>query len=99
MVPVLANPSRDWKTAAFSQFPREAGNLVMGRSIRTDRYRYVEWTREATGEVLARELYDHATDSQENANVAATSRHASTVVNLARRLREGWRAARPGHNQ
>ena len=96
MVPVLANPLRDWKTAAFSQFPREAGNRVMGRSIRTDRYRYVEWTREATGEVLARELYDHATDPQENANVAATSRHASTVVDLARRLREGWRAARPG---
>ncbi|MEJ7758276.1 MAG: sulfatase [Gemmatimonadaceae bacterium] len=99
MVPVLANPLRDWKTAAFSQFPREAGNRVMGRSIRTDRYRYVEWTREATGEVLARELYDHATDPQENANVAAMSRRASTVASLARRLREGWRAARPGDNR
>ncbi|HXG70396.1 MAG TPA: sulfatase, partial [Gemmatimonadaceae bacterium] len=94
MVPVLRNPLRAWKTAAFSQFPREAGNAVMGRTIRTDRYRYVEWTREATGEVLARELYDHATDPQENANVAAASRHSSTVADLARRLRNGWRTAR-----
>jgi len=99
MVPVLGNPTRDWKTAAFSQFPREAGHRVMGRSIRTERYRYVEWTREATGEVLARELYDHATDAEENANVAATPRHASTVADLARRLRLGWRAALPGEDR
>ena len=65
LVPLLKEPNRSWKSAAFSQFPR--GNSVEGYAIRTDRYRYVAWYRKnpVTGErgVLAhRELYDHQTD-------------------------------------
>ena len=74
--------------------PRDG--VVRGYSMRTDRYRYVEWTREATGEVLARELYDHSADAEENTNVAAMPPHASAAAHLARRLRDGWRAALPG---
>ncbi|MBA3671561.1 MAG: sulfatase [Gemmatimonadaceae bacterium] len=95
MVPVLRKPTRRWKRAVFSQFAREQGNRVMGRSIRTDRYRYVEWTRESSGEVLARELYDHAADPDEDANVAGARRNASTEAMLARRLHRGWRGERP----
>ena len=92
MVPLLHQPNRPWKTAAFSQYPRS--DEVMGRSIRTDRYRYVEWIR-PNGEVAARELYDHNNDSDESINVAAQSAYGTAVQQLHHQLHAGWQAARP----
>ncbi|MHC4411890.1 MAG: sulfatase, partial [Planctomycetota bacterium] len=56
MAPLLEDPARPWKKAAFSQYPR---GKVMGYSMRTERFRYTEWKDRETGKVLARELYDH----------------------------------------
>ncbi len=84
--PLLDKPDRPWKTAAFSQ-ARPWGR--MGRSIRTDRWRYVEW--EAEGRVVARELYDHDSAAGENANVVGSSEHRAVVEGLSRRLRRGFR--------
>lgn len=92
MVPLLNQPDQPWKTAAFSQYPRS--DEVMGRSIRTDRYRYVEWIR-PTGEIAARELYDHADDPGESINIANRTEHAATARQLHDQLHAGWRAARP----
>jgi arylsulfatase A-like enzyme len=39
LVTLMREPSRRWKSAAFTQHPR---GKFMGRSIRTDRYRYTE---------------------------------------------------------
>lgn len=50
-----------------------------GESVRTDRWRYTEWS---DGE---RELYDHASDPQETRNVASANK--SVVEQLAGRLR------------
>jgi arylsulfatase A-like enzyme len=90
--PLLSNPNRPWKTAAFSQYPRAQG--VMGYTMRTDAWRYTEW-RSREGEVLARELYDHLKDPDENINLAAVAEHSATVERLAAHLRAGWRGARP----
>ena len=40
-VPLMSDPKRQWKKAAFSQYPRMdvAGSAVMGYTMRTDRYR------------------------------------------------------------
>ena len=40
------DPDRPWKTAAFHLYPRNIPQVGpgMGRAIRTDRYRLVEWT-------------------------------------------------------
>lgn len=92
LAPLLEDPNRAWKTAAFSEYSR---GPTLGRSIRTDCYRYVEWQRVEDGEVLARELYDHRFDSQENRNVAEESRYADAVDRLSRRLADGWRGALP----
>ncbi|GAH76404.1 unnamed protein product, partial [marine sediment metagenome] len=94
LVPLMREPDRPWKSAAFSQYPR-AGN-VMGYSMRTDRYRFTRWQHRKTGEVVAVELYDHQEDPQENINLAAGSEHKDLVARLAKQLDAGWKAARPG---
>jgi len=59
----------------------------MGYTIRTDEYRYVEWFDWETGELAARELYDHRTDSQENENVVDRAEHAKIAAELSRILK------------
>ena len=63
--PLLSDPDRPWKKAAYTQVQR---SNITGKSVRTKRWRYNEWTR--NGRVLARELFDHASDPQEYRNLA-----------------------------
>ncbi len=98
LVPLLENPDTAWKTAAFSQFllgkygrTKRIKNEMMGYSIRTDRYRYVEWYRwnkeeERRGEFLRSELFDHYADPQENNNLADDEEYKETVELLSRQL-------------
>jgi arylsulfatase A-like enzyme len=88
--PLLENPDRRWKKAAFSQYPRAKG--VMGHSMRTERYRFTEWKGP---DVHALELYDHERDPGENVNVASLAENAKLVEQLTAQLHAGWRAARP----
>ena len=92
MMPLLEDPARPWKKAAFSQYPR---GKVMGYSMRTQRFRYTEWKDRKTGKVLARELYDHRKDPQENINAATQQEYEQDVQHLAQMLKRGWRAAGP----
>ena len=100
-VPLLNNPDRSWKKAVFSQFLRKGiwiapdGKEYMGYSIRTDRYRYVEWINWKTGELAAKELYDHQTDPQENENIVEKAENAALVDTLASMLKAGWQKALP----
>ena len=94
--PLLADPLRPWKTAAFSQYPRGQKGGLMGYSMRTDRYRFTVWVaRDHHDQVDATELYDHQTDPGENTNLAADPAHAELVRDLMRQWRQGWPAARP----
>ena len=76
LVPVLKNPAATVKKAAYSQHPRPAyyqgAPKAMGYSMRTTDVRYTEWRNWKTGEIIARELYDHRVGSGENQNVVAT---------------------------
>lgn len=98
-VPLLVNPDRNWKTAAFSQYPRgsmnEIENLTMGYAVRTNQYRYVEWRKFKTGLLMERELYDHKTDPGENINVIADPRYAGVIKELEQIMKRGWKGARP----
>lgn len=97
MAPLLDDPDRPWKKAAFSQYPHPSAlaTKIMGYSMRTDRYRYTQWQNIETGDVTARELYDHQTDPNENTNIAANPDKKQLVAHLGRMLREGYKTARP----
>jgi iduronate 2-sulfatase len=78
--PALWDPRHPGKPQAFSFFPR---GKLMGRTIRTERYRLVRWTGPA-GEVAQTELYDHARDPREDVNVA--KQQPDVVKALVRRM-------------
>jgi uncharacterized sulfatase len=82
LVPLLRQPDREWRRPAFTVVSRAKG--VLGRSVRTERYRYTEW-----GDPGAAELYDHQTDPREWRNLANDPSHARTVEELRRLLRTG----------
>jgi arylsulfatase A-like enzyme len=94
--PLLDKPDQPWKTAAFSHYLRPGKPPIMGRSVRTDRWRYTEWAN-PKNETVGVELYDEQHDPQENVNVAAEPAHQATVAEMAALLKAGWRAQAPKH--
>ena len=90
--PLLSEPGRKWKKAAFSQYPRPGH---MGYSMRTERYRYTEWRKNDGSGADAFELYDYEKDPGENVNLAAGEGHAALRKEMAAMMQAGWRAAKP----
>lgn len=69
MVPVIRNPMARVRNHAYHCFPR-GGRL--GRAIRTDRYRMVEWKKiGASAETAEYELYDYQNGETETKNIAS----------------------------
>lgn len=68
--PLLADPLTAWNGKAITQILRpddeRLNSMVMGCSIRTDRWRYTEWAEGKSG----KELYDHHSDPNEFHNLA-----------------------------
>jgi uncharacterized sulfatase len=73
--PLLDDPSRAGKRAAYTQVVRGGG---MGRSVRTDRWRYTEWLEGKQGV----ELYDHTVDPLEYHNLARDPQYAATLTEM-----------------
>jgi arylsulfatase A-like enzyme len=93
MKPLLENPNRPWKDAAFSQYPRQ--KQLMGYSMRTDRYRFTVWVdRRDHTKIETTELYDHEKDPQENTNIAQDPANAALVDRLMAQWKGGWKASR-----
>lgn len=81
-VPALRDPAAQVRDAAMHVYPR--GKLI-GRAIRTERYRLVEWKEAAADQSTAQiELYDYQSDPLETINVAAAQ--PDTVALLLARL-------------
>jgi uncharacterized sulfatase len=88
--PLLDNPNLPWKAGAFTQVMRGGGGkkakskAFLGRSVRTERWRYTEWDEGKKGI----ELYDHGNDPKELKNLANEPAHAETVRELRVLLRK-----------
>jgi len=81
--PLLAKPGdSSWKSPAYTQVTRAKGG--MGRSVRTERWRYIEWDKGASGV----ELYDHDHDPHEWHNLAHDPKYAATVGQMQTLLRQ-----------
>jgi arylsulfatase A-like enzyme len=91
--PLLDDPARAWKSAAFSQYPRQKD--VMGHSMRTSKYRYTEWQKGTAKEVVARELYDEEKDPLETVNLANEPQQGETIKTLSAQLNAGWKESAP----
>jgi iduronate 2-sulfatase len=59
-----------------------------GRAMRTDRYRFVEWSGPESKKVVY-ELYDEQSDPLEKVNIADRPENAGLVAKLAAQLRAG----------
>jgi iduronate 2-sulfatase len=70
LVPVLRDPEARIRDHATHCYPR---GERMGRAIRTDRYRLIEWKKpRAPADTAEFELYDYETDPLETQNLATT---------------------------
>lgn len=87
--PLLNQPELTWKKAAFSQTPRPytKPEEAMGRSVRTDRYRFVEWTGTKLPQPLY-ELYDYTKNAPEKTNLANQPEYETVIKELARLLHD-----------
>jgi uncharacterized sulfatase len=85
--PLLDDPARPWKKAAFTQTRRDGENF---RSVRTERYRYVEGPTQKRSQ-----LFDYEVDPMEQTNQIRNSAYSEVVSAMKRMLAEGWRGALP----
>ena len=82
--PLLSNPRMRWDRPAYTQVQRsDKDGRFMGRSVRTERWRYTEWDEGKKGV----ELYDHLKDPREFSNLANDPEYARVVDELKRLLR------------
>ena len=84
--PILKDPEHSIRSYARSQYPR--GRNIMGYTIKTNRFRYVEWTEIDSGKVVERELYDHFSDGDENVNQANNASYRKEILKLAALVKE-----------
>ena len=94
--PLLDNPKAAWDKPALTQVTRgtptqtnapTAKPSIVGRSIRTERFRFTEWNHGDKGT----ELYDHDSDPGELKNLANDAANAATVATLRKELRSRYK--------
>jgi len=79
--PLLTDPRATWDRPAFTVQPR---GWFIGRSIRTERWRYTEWDEGRRGNAL----FDHDNDPNEMLNLATDPASDKIVDALRRQLRD-----------
>ncbi len=106
-VPLIKDPEREWKSAAFSQFHRRPkvsadGKRYMGYSINTKKYHYIEWYKwnhkiGTRGDLKSIELFDSELDPHETINIAGNETLSDTIKDLSKQLANGWQKAVPDY--
>ncbi|MGE5610127.1 MAG: sulfatase/phosphatase domain-containing protein, partial [Bacillota bacterium] len=79
LLPLLKDPQAPWDHAAYTILKRGS---IMGRSLRTEHFRYTEWDAGQEGT----ELYDLEKDPRELRNVATDPAYATSKAQLQEQL-------------
>ena len=98
--PLMSKVERQVQAMDPDDFSVEKYNLhVTGYSMRTERYRFVYWCDDRQPDKpVARELYYHQNNPDENVNIAADKANAALLEQLTQQWRDGWRKALPPGN-
>lgn len=86
LVALLNRADAAWDKPAVTEQTRQppgGGPQVLGRTVRTERWRYTEWDEGRLGT----ELYDHDSDPHEYRNLSSSAQYADTVRLLKELLR------------
>jgi len=89
----LDDPANEGKPYAFSQFLRygfwlaEGEDEIMGYTVRSMDWRYVEWFKSDSDMCIAKELYDITSQGLEQLNLAGQADHAEIERELAEQLK------------
>ena len=86
---LLENPDAAWDAPAFTQVYRP-GEKAMGRSVRTEKWRYTEWDDGKKGV----ELYDQVNDPKEYKNLANDPASSEAAAQMKALLKAGWSGKR-----
>ena len=81
MQSLLEDPSAKGKQVVFSTMVSTHTKLI-GHSVRTDRFRYIEWDEGRGGQ----QLYDYETDPEELQNLADKPMQAERIARMKSRL-------------
>jgi len=82
--PLLENPVGAWNRPAYIQ---TLFADVPGYSIRTERWRYVEWGEQGDKGI---ELYDQRLDPKEMSNLALSKDHSEVIETLRKKVGKNW---------
>jgi iduronate 2-sulfatase len=88
LVPVLNDPQIPWNDEVYSVWPhdrKEYDKTIMGYAVKSAQYNYIEWVKMNTGEVLARDLYDHGIDPQETVNVIDQPEYQEIILEMEKK--------------
>lgn len=82
--PLMTQPDAQWDRPAYIQ---TLFVDVPGYSVRTDRWRYIEWGEQG---IKGIELYDQLNDPKEMNNLAASKDHSETIKRLRKLVHQNW---------
>jgi len=83
LVPILKNTALKGKPHVFI-------NNTNGYTIKTPRYSYTEYINPKDNKIVARMLYDHETDPDENENIAELPENNEIVNKLHNQLHSSY---------
>ncbi len=81
--PLLDKPDAAWNRPAFTQVQR---GQFPGYTVRTERWRYIEWDDGEKGV----QLFDHDNDPHELDNLAGLPKHAKVEAEMKALVRKNW---------
>jgi iduronate 2-sulfatase len=96
MVPLLNDPTIQWKKAVYHVFNRWKSidgkrQIIVGHAVRTDRYRFISWRVGwgLKGDEVASELYDYEKEPYETRNLADDQEYSDIRREMEKLLKEG----------